>query len=86
MKDSLARDRRRHARRRKLASGIDPMVIWIAEFSAGENLTMTDVSDSTGIPVQTMLQWFSGSTQPTIGNLRAAVNALGFELALKRRK
>ena len=86
MKDARLHDHRRHARRRKLASGIDPMVIWIAEFSAGENLTMENLSASTGIPAVTMAQWFSGATQPTIGNLRAIVNALGFELTLKRRK
>lgn len=34
----------------------------------------------------TVSHWLDGTRQPTIGNLRAAVNALGFELALKRRK
>lgn len=63
----------------KLRPGLDPMVRFAFEEMLAQKCTLRTMSERTGIHRHALYRWLRGS-QPSIGNLTAVLNVLGFEL------
>lgn len=63
----------------------DPLVVWAAMYSQGQRISTTRLADMSGVANQTLQSWFGGTRGPTIANLRAVINALGYEITIRRK-
>ena len=67
----------------KIASNVDPLVIWVGMFAQGEGISFDRLENLSDVSSVTIRCWLHGQRGPSLGNLRAVVNALGYDLALK---
>lgn len=69
----------------KIPTGVDPMVRFLFEEMHRQQCTDEELQKRTGINCRTFYHW-RASSQPTVGNLQACLNALGFELTVRRKR
>jgi hypothetical protein len=51
---------------------------------SAEGLTMKQASDLSGVSIRAMEEWSTEKSQPSLGNLIAVLNTLGFDLVATR--
>lgn len=62
-----------------------PLVRSLFEYANAEKTTMTEIADRSGIPRGTLSGW-RYSVTPNIASLEAALNVLGLELCVRKRR
>jgi hypothetical protein len=65
-----------------VASGVDPLVTWLAMFTCGEQINTEVLETPSGVSKSSIKSWFCGSRTPNIINLRAVLNTLGYDIRL----
>lgn len=58
---------------------------FLQELEAGR-FTKVEVADKSGISRQSFTNWMTGRGSPTVANMEAALNSIGYELVIRRVK
>jgi hypothetical protein len=69
----------------KIPKHVDPVLRFLFEEMHRQQCTDQDLSTRTGIHVRSFYHW-RATSQPTVGNLQACLNALGYELTVRKAK
>lgn len=72
--------------RREAASGVDPAVAILARLLRERAGTLEAVHADAGLPRRTTQRWTAGTTSPRLADVRAVLNALGYDLQVVRRE
>lgn len=70
----------------RIGRGVDPIVIWIAVWMRGERLRSELVAARAGMTGGALRAWINGRRNPNLGDLRAVLNVLGYDLSIKKLK
>lgn len=70
------------AAKRKIPDSGDPLVRTLFKIMRRERAILREVQGRIGVAARTMSAWRSGRRQPTIGNLTAAFNAMGYRITV----
>lgn len=68
----------------RIGSGVDPLVVWLASTLEGDAITTEAFAGKVGMSGGAIRAWINGRRNPNLGDLRACVNALGYELTVKK--
>lgn len=66
-----------------IPSGADPLVIWLLMSMNGDKIGAGQLSRASGVSLTSVELWSKGA-DPHISTLRAAINAMGYEIKLRR--
>lgn len=70
----------------RVASGVDPAIVALARRMKEQRVSASVVSDRAGINICTLQGWCYGTRGGTLVNVRAALNAVGLDLAVVERR
>lgn len=65
---------------------VHPTVQWVWEEINNRALSQHDVAAQAGVSSSAMRRWRAGEREPSYQGLEAVVNALGYELVLRKRE
>lgn len=76
----------RYTRSKPIGSESDahPLVQWIWSKMAEKKLTHEFVANKAGIRAATLRNWARGRTKPSLADIEAVVNAIGFDISIKK--
>jgi transcriptional regulator with XRE-family HTH domain len=65
---------------------VHPLVYWIWSEMNKQRASQEDVATRSGVASSTMRKWRVGVRSPRIMELEAVINALGYQLAVRKKK
>lgn len=65
-------------------SDIHPLVQWVWSKMAEKKLTHEFVADKAGVRATTLRNWARGRTRPSLADIEAVVNVIGFDISIKK--
>lgn len=71
--------------RKTCVSGVDPAVVQLFELVTPLAGYWQFIADKAGVNRRCMGRWFSGTTSPSVANLRAVLNAIGYDIRIERK-
>lgn len=66
----------------KAVPGVDPAVRELVEAASSRGIPQIEVANLAGLSKHSVSRWGRGNHEPTIGSLRAALNALGLDIVV----
>jgi len=65
---------------------VHPFVQWMWVTINDQGKSQQDVADASGVSASAMRRWRTGEREPSLQAIEAVVNALGYDIVLRRRE